>query len=276
MEATSLVEVDAAEYPVHFQGFHQPLQVWLADGRQVSIRPWTCGEHLAALGRHARPGSGGVELDLPAFCGEVLARDGLQGAVAQELEALALWWAAGGGDGPGRRPGADGWLQLASCRVRLRPWTAGERQKALGSSLRREGEARSLDVARHLEAMLEASVVSVEPAGADLRALDSADTMALLEALVAQNTVGLEERDQLASPDLARVTLRLCRELGWTPSQVWATPAPEVDRLLALLDACGPSRPALPAGPPAPVTSPRGGIADHPDAIVIRIEDPRP
>src|SRR4051794_37058205 len=115
MQATSLVEVDAVEYPVHFEGFHQPLHVWLRGGQHVSLRPWTCGEHLAALGRHLKPGASGAALDMAAFSGEVLSREGLPGALAQEVAPLALWWAAGGGV-PSARPGPEGWLELESCR----------------------------------------------------------------------------------------------------------------------------------------------------------------
>ena len=82
MQATSLLEIDAVRFPLHFQGFHEPLGVWLRDGQHVSLRPWTCGEHLAALGRHLKPGAAGVALDTQAFCGEVLAREGLEGAMA--------------------------------------------------------------------------------------------------------------------------------------------------------------------------------------------------
>jgi hypothetical protein len=66
--------------------------------------------------------------------------------------------------------------------------------------------------------------------------------------------------------------------MGWTPSQVWAAPAAEIDRLLALLDAVDVS-PAPAAGPAAPATvvaatsaTPRR-LADLPDAVLIRIDD---
>lgn len=279
MQATSLVEVDAVEYPVHFEGFRQPLHVWLRGEQHVSLRPWTCGEHLAALGRHLKPGASGVTLDTAAFSGEVLAREGVTGALAQEMAPLALWWASGGGAGESARPEADGWLELESCRAQLRPWTAGERLRALARCVRGEGSERSFDVGRYLEAMLDASVKAVEPAGMELRTLDAASTVALLEAVVALNVPGEEEGTLLDSPEVAATTLRLCRELGWTPTQVWATPAPEVDRLLRLLDAAqgvlAPRSASAPRSNPSP--SPRGSrLAEHPDAIVIQIEDDSP
>ena len=276
MQATSLIEVDAVEYPVHFEGFRQPLHVWLRGGQRVSLRPWTCGEHLAALGRHLKPEAAGVALDTAAFSSEVLAREGLAGALAEEVAPLALWWAAGGG-APATRPSPEGWLELEGCRVQLRPWTAGERLQALARCVRGEAQARSLETGRYLEAMLEASVKAVEPAGTQLRALDAASTVALLEAVVAINVPGEEESALLDSPEVAATTLRLCRELGWTPAQVWATPAPEVDRLLRLLDAAQGA--AAPRSAPAVRSSPspRGSsLANHPDAIVIQIEDDTP
>lgn len=269
MEATRILDVDEVAYPVHFQGFHQPIHVWLRDGEQVSLRPWTCGEHLAALGRHLKPGAGGAVVDSAAFCGEVLARDGVVGERAEELGPLALWWAAGGGVAA-VKPGVDGWVELGACRARLRPWTYGERLRALAVSTREEEGQKRFDTGRYLGAMLEASVKEVVPATCEVRGLDSASTVALLDAVVALNAGGAEET---VSPEAAAVTLRLCRELGWTPSQVWATPAPEVDHLLRLLDAVQGSRAERPVpvvSRPAPA-SPR--LSDFPDAIVIQIED---
>ncbi len=275
MQATSLVEVDAVEYPVHFEGFHQPLHVWLRSGQSISLRPWTCGEHLAALGRHLKAGAGGVVLDTSAFCAEMLGREGLEGAQADEVAPLALWWAAGGGE-PSARPGPEGWLELEHCRVRVRPWTAGERLRALARCVRGQGEERRFEAGRYLEAMLEASVQGVEPEGVDWRALDAASTVTLLDAVVALNVPQEEELALMDSPEVAASTLRLCRELGWTPSQVWATPAPEVDRLLRLLEASRGA--AAPHSEPVPRASgprtPR--LSDHPDAIVIQIEDTPP
>lgn len=275
MQATSLLEVDAVEYPVHFEGFHQPLHVWLRDGRHAALRPWTCGEHLAALGRHLKPGASGVTLDTAGFSDEVLAREGLRGPDAEELLPLALWWAAGGGVARAR-PGPEGWWELGPCRVLLRPWTAGERLKALARCVRGQGEGRAFDAGLYLEALLEASVKAVEPVGMDPRTLDAASTQALLEAVVAL-AVPEEDEALLDSPEAAATTLRLCRELGWTPAQVWATPAPEVDRLLRLLEAARGATVACSSPGPRTGPRPRGSrIADHPDAIVIQLEEDTP
>lgn len=274
MDATGILEVDALAYPVHFQGFHAPLHVWPRGGAPVALRPWTCGEHLAALGRHLKPGAGGAVLDVEAFCAEVLAREGLGGEVARELAPLALWWAAGGG-APPVRPGPDGELVLESCRLRLRTWTYGERLRALAGSVRVADGGRRFDVGRYLGAMLDACVTEVSSVPGGLRALDSASTVGLLDAVVALNSAE-EAEEALGSAEVAAVTLRLCRALGWTPSQVWATPAPEVDRLVRLLEALRGAAPARPVAAAASRSAaPLGGsrLADHPDAIVIQIED---
>jgi hypothetical protein len=275
MEPSSTLEVDGVEYPVHFQDFHQPLHVWLRSGEHVSLRPWTCAEHLRALGSCLRPGGEGVALDEHAFCGEVLARSGLDHAQEEELAPLVLWWTAGGGT-PEVHMSMDGWLELASCRVRLRTWTYGERSRALNRCTRTRPEGgQSFDAGAYLAAMVDASVCEVVPAGVRVEELDAASTVALLDAVVMLNIPNGELTEQtVASEEEVATMLRLCRELRWTPSQVWTTPAPEVDRLLQLLDreregAQSPPEPApVPRGP---ASTPR--MADFPDAVVIQIED---
>lgn len=279
MERMERLEVDGVPFEVRFQGFDRPLGVRLAGGGEVSLAPWTCREHLRALGLYLVPGQEGLTLDAPGFCGEVLARSGLSGAQADALAPLALWWASGGGETRAARAGDDGELRLGAYRFQLRPWTQGERMKALADGLgtRPEG-GPAFDAATYLGAMLRASVRSVSPSGQQLEDLDAATTAGLLEAVVALNVPdgdsegALQEQLRLGTQEMAATTLRLCRALGWTPSQVWATPAPEVDRLLRLLDHVeGPA--AVPPGR-APLARPRAPrLADHPDAIVIQIED---
>ncbi|HVE83513.1 MAG TPA: hypothetical protein VND93_11720 [Myxococcales bacterium] len=275
MPASSAIEVDGVGYHVHFQGFRQPLQVSLRDGREVALRPWTCGAHLDALGKHLRPGPGGIALDAPGFCADVLADSGLPAELAGEIGPLALWWAAGGEARPAARAGEDGWLELDGERARLRPWTHGERLRALTSSVVTGPDGRaSFDVASYLEAMVRASVQGWAPAPRDPRELDAASTAALLDAVASLNVPDGPLEDELAeglregAQEVAAMTLRLCRAMGWTPSQVWAAPAAEIDRLLELLDAVEGSG----AGS-APGAASGERLADHPDAVVIRIEN---
>src|SRR5262245_33241697 len=135
MQGSSAIEVDGVAYQVHFQGFRDPLQVHLEGGREVALRPCTCGAHLDALGKHLRPGPGGLALDAPSFCREVLAGSGLSGELVHQIGPLALWWAAGGDARPPVRLDAEGWLELDGERARLRPWTHGERLRALSESV---------------------------------------------------------------------------------------------------------------------------------------------
>ena len=276
MQASSAIEVDGVAYQVHFQGFREPLQVQLQGGREVALRPWTCGAHLDALGRHLRPAPAGLALDAPSFCGEVLADSGLPAELLPEIGPLALWWAAGGDPRPPARPDADGWLELDGARAQLRPWTHGERLRALGDSVVTGPDGRaSFDVVAYLGAMLRASVRAWAPGPPpDPRELDAASTAALLEAVVSLNVPEGNLEDELAgrlqagSQEVAALTLRICRALGWTPSQVAAAPAAEIDRLLELLDAVEGG-----AGVSQAAAAPPSRIADHPDAVVIQIED---
>jgi hypothetical protein len=187
-----------------------------------------------------------------------------------------LWWASGG-DGLERRD-VEGGVELGGRRFRLRAWTQLERMRALSGSVETRTEGgTSFDAAAYLGAMLRASVQAMEPEGPGLEDLDAATTAGLLDAVVALNVPDAEEPGGLpdeapGAKEMAAVTLRLCRALGWTPSQVWATPAPEVDRLLRLLDLTEGSPVARSA--PAPAARTGGSrLADHPDAIVIHIED---
>jgi hypothetical protein len=108
--------------------------------------------------------------------------------------------------------------------------------------------------------MARTSIVATEPA----LALDDLPGAALLvEALVARNVP--EPEADVGDQHLVEVTIRLCQVLGWTPEKVWSTPAGEVDRILMLLERAE-------RGTARPVQR-RRGLADDPDAVVIRVED---
>lgn len=270
----SLVEVDGRRFSVHLGGPDAPLEVAASTGERVWLRRWRFEEHLRALDRHSGADARGPSFDHEAFARELLRDSGVPEPLHAELVPVALWWATGGALDAVSSPGPDGWVRLGSFRARLRPWTLSERSRALGESLTPGADGgRELGLAHYLRAMLAASVVALEPAGVALSMLDGATTAVLLDAVVALNTAGERDEDKrMRVPDaqdraLAQVTLRLCRALGWTPSQVWATPAAEIDRLLAMLELMEcPSQSAAPA-PRAP------GLADHPDAVVIQVED---
>jgi hypothetical protein len=262
----AVVEVDGRPFSVQLGEPGAPLEVEASTGERVRLLPWRLDEHLRALERHVDASERGLRFDHQGLARDVLRRSGVPAALFDELSPLALWWAAGGAL---QAPSPGEWVEAGAVRVRLRPWTLAERAKAVSASVTvREDGSREFSLERYLHEMVATSVTAVEPAGQELAGAGAA----LLDAVVALNTAGEREEDRwVAARDeggkaLAQATLRLCRALGWTPSQVWATPAPEIDRLLALLDAT--EQPARPAAPRR-----RPGLADHPDAVVIRVED---
>lgn len=255
------LEIDGRSFRVHPAGITGPLEVETRTGERFWLRPWGFDAHLRALDQHTRVDASGRTFDSGGFACDVLRDSGVPESKFDELAPVALWWASGGG-----RSGA--------VQARLRPWTYSERSKALEESLvTRPDGARELSLDRYLRAMLRASVVTLEPPGATVEALDGPSTAALLEEVVALNQGGERVEDETVrsagreARELARVTLRLCGALGWTPSQVWATPAAEVDRLLALLQLT-----EVPSPAPAPVPR-RPRLSDFPDAVVIQVED---
>ncbi len=271
---SSVVEVDGIEYAVRFNGFHEPMYTWATDGTDVHLRPWTCGEHLRLLGRHVLPGSQGGALDSRGYARDMLEALDVPEHLADEMSPLALWWAAADGEQARHQVGAHGWLELESVRVRLAPWTHGARLGAMAHSISAESDGTLyFNVETYLKAMLKASVVEVDPAKCEILELDSDSAAALIDAVVGFNVPDSSIENQIAEAfqagiqQMAANTLRLCRALGWTPSQVWATPAPEVDTLLSLLDIVAGKTPQAQSQPQFQ------GLAAHPDAVVIQIKD---
>ncbi len=210
--------------------------------------------HLAALDRQVRLVGESWQLDTAGFCGEVLAACGVPPARHRELAPLALWWASCGG----AQPVAEGerW-RCGPVSVQLRPWTVQQRARAMSvASKVGAASSREFFLGRYLAHMARASIVDSEPESL-------VGAAPLVQALVAHNVAApTEEVDE----QLMAVALRLGRALGWTPEQVFSAPAREVDRLLTMLDRIeGAPRRAAPARRPT--------LADHPDAVVIRLED---
>jgi hypothetical protein len=88
------------------------------------------------------------------------------------------------------------------------------------------------------------------------------------------------------SPRLAGAVLRLCAVMSWTPGRLLASPAAEVERLLALMQSMEVGhegvraphsdhggRAGVARGRPARAVSRRPRIADYPDAVVITFAD---
>ncbi|WP_298233798.1 hypothetical protein [uncultured Azohydromonas sp.] len=263
------IGIDGREFALSFEGFDAPLRATAPGGRGITLRPWRFGRHLAALDRCAQATPTGLALDTAAFAREVLDDSAVPDAHADDFHGLALWWASGGGRDRPATAAADGEVRCGAVRARLRPWSGGERLAAVAASREQDGEGGTrFHLGRYLRAMLACSVQALEPPGTVLEELDAATGQSLLQAVLALNVA---DPEALYAPEAARQTLRLCRELGWTPSRVWATPAVELDRLDALLDRAAPA--TAPVPPPRPAISRSSRLADQPDAVVIRIED---
>ncbi|MCA9687177.1 MAG: hypothetical protein KC457_33770, partial [Myxococcales bacterium] len=219
---------------------------------------------------------------------EVLAR---VDAAAQEdpgTRALALWWASGlepdgRHEAPARVDG-EGWVALdgRGSAARLRPWTWGERLAAEQEHLL-PGEGFDFDAIGYLEAMIRGCLLELRGPGAQSlpcdgwSELDAQGGRRLLAALSDLNHPDAQGDPLLAiSPALAASTLRLCAALGWTPERVLATPAAQVQRLLALLDRVGEGGRPVAARQPVRAAGPRRRkprMAEHPDAVVILFDE---
>lgn len=249
------IEIDGRRFAVrrHPAPDGTELSVVLPGAPAVRLRPWTLADHLAALDRHAFHDGDSPRIDREGLAAEVLARTSptpLEPRLAAELAPLALWWALGGDEAPGPLPA-------------LRPWTCLARAAALDVCT--APDTGALRIGSYLLVMARAA------AGPTLapEALAGATAAAFLDALVEVNAPGQHLSEGPGSAALARTTLRLCRALGWTPGQVWSVAASELDRLLALLDRLEPPR-----AEPAPTAPRRGGLAAHPDAVIIEVNGP--
>lgn len=269
-----VVRVDDAEYRVDFQGSAHALGVEALPGspgaRPFTLPPWRFADHLAALRAALRAGSQGLALDAEAYAQAVLQSAQPDGAApSADYALLALWWAAGAGVEPMLADDA-GRLAADGLAAQLRPWSAGERARALAACTRGDSpENLEIDAVAYLAAMVDACVVALQP-HTRLADLDAAASCHVLHAVLAINR---QDAAPLAAgaagQAAARRLLALCRVLGWPPARVEALPAHEADRLLQWMAAAGAEGPAPAATqPPA-----RRRLADHPDAVVIRIED---
>lgn len=233
------LDVDGVPYDLDYLGHDQPLIAWSADGERRLLAPWRLDQHLAALGHATRVDHGALALDPAAYAAHVL---GDADAVAR-WGPLALWWAAGAvvGDPPELPP--------------VRPWSLLERASAVQAAL--DPDTGAFSVGRFL-ARLVADCVP-HAADADPLALPLARAAPLLAAACRACAPPQLLPPALADPALRRLTVHLCRTLGWTPTQVWRTPVDEVDRLLALLEHAD----AAPVRPPARISALAGQPGTH-------------
>lgn len=219
------LEVDGHRYLLEYAGHDRPLTAW-ADGEPLQLEPWRLGQHLAALGHAARVRDARLELDPAAYAAQVLTHAIVRAddhpeppALLARWGPLALWWAAAGHD-----PAPPDYT--------LRPWTLLERAAAVRDAL--DAATATFSVGRYLAALLDHGIRPGDaPPPHSLPMSRGAPLLAATADLCAPPSV---LPDVLEDPTLRRITLRLCTALGWSADQVWRTPAPEIDRLLALLD----------------------------------------
>ncbi len=237
-------------------------------GRELHLRPWALSDHLDALDAASIPGHRPLRIDPRRFSIALLRRAAdLREAETDGLEELALWWALGGAQpATEAKLRADGELRLTCGYARIRPWTWRERRLALSACVElTDGQAPELDAVDYLRRQVDASVVEVlvdgEPSSAS--AVTGRDLHTLLDAVLRLNS-GVDGEHEAIPPAVAAATRRICREYGWTPAQVDAAPAAEIDAMLRLLE------PAT--APTASVTAPPSGLARFPDAVIIEIE----
>lgn len=270
--APEIIELDERCFAVRFEG-SGAVVCPQGGGETVRLGPWRFAQHVAALDRHAVAEGGKLRFDTAGFATEVLAASGMADMSPEPWTPVALWWAAGAPVDGHPRPRLNGdWLEAPNARVRVRPWTFVERSRAVSASIStRNDGSQEVSLERYLHALAAASVVEVDPPELSYDQIDGL-AAALVDALVAISLEGRRIEDDLLdagdaeSQALAQLTLRLCKLLGWTPSQVWAAPAVEIDRLLKLLAMTEVREAARPSGR-AP------SLADYPDAVMIRMED---
>lgn len=210
------LDVDGVAYDLDYLGHDQSLAAWTADGEPIRLAPWRLDQHLVALGHATRVHGDDLVLDAAAYAAHVL---GDADAVAR-WGPLALWWAAGAV--------ADG----ARMDHAVRAWSVLERASAVQAAL--DPDTGAFDVGRFLTRLVTDCVPCTEvPDPLALPLLRGAPLLAAACRACAPEPL---LPPALADPALRRLTLHLCKTLGWTPAQVWRAPVDEVDRLLALLE----------------------------------------
>lgn len=248
------LRVGAHTWTLEFSGFDQPLRAIDSEGQARVLAPWTLGEHLDALGRCCRAAPEGLTLDAACYAAEVLGDPG----EVPRFGAVALWWATGG-EGAATPPQS------------VRTWTFLERAAATRACT--HPQTGAFDLAAWLGRALDTCAPPEQGPPGAWRGRPAAEGIGLLRGLAETLAPAPLVPEPAEDPGTRALTLRLCRALGWTPAQVWTTPAPEIDRLLALLGPEAPLAAPAPGPAPNPANPPTSRLAAWPDAVVIQVED---
>ncbi|MCP3923918.1 MAG: hypothetical protein GY714_15175 [Desulfobacterales bacterium] len=270
-EALQTIVVDDISYSVRFKGFHNVMEVYKSNGDIINFLPVNYHDQMNALRLSLLTTTKGLELSYKKFCKQILSicNPGSEEYpyIEHELYGLALWWVSCG-DGEVKEKDLNGWLDIGTISVRLKPWKNVERIFALSNNLTNDESGDSFDVVGYLDAMIRASVEEINPA-IDLNELDTISASKLIDAVsnlnISEDSFQNEISDRETANGYVRTTLKICSFLGWTPSQVDKIPAPEADRLLELIDFVGPSQNNKETRSSA--------LTDHPDTHLFKFED---
>lgn len=270
MDGLVHIEIDGTRYTAHpATAEGGPCRIDLSRGGSVELWPLTLGAYLRVLERHVTVQGAHVTLAQEALGNDLLDAAGRRAEGELDVWPLGLYWATRGGNALVKDD--DGCLCGDGVRARLRPWTFAQRAAALSDSLEEGADGtQELRLWRYLLALLRATIVMLEPPLADVAELPSALGIALLNEAVSAcvhrgaASPALSDVQPLHRAMAAR-TLSLCQALGWTPSQVWGTPAAEIDQLITLMQ--------ISRGEAQPRLGRSRGLADLPDAVVIQFED---
>jgi hypothetical protein len=148
-----------------------------------------------------------------------------------------------------RQPEDGAYLfQVNGAYYRFRQWTWGEKNRVTDASVvfdRASGRMR-IDIARFNELLLMTCLVEAETLAVitpeTLRQLNPVlgDTLLAIAYWISELPESEKKslisalREQRVHPDLT--TFRLCQEFGWTPQQVQAQPAQDVEKFILILN----------------------------------------
>ena len=226
------------------------------DDVEWALAPLQFQDHCALLEHHLNWHDGTLELDETGYAAELLVLNKVPEALHAHIAPVCLWWAAGAPESP---------HQVDVAGLRCRPWSHGQRLQALHHA--RDHEHFYPVV--YIQAMLTMCVEQVPASWPSQAQWHAGQFNAALDQVTACNGKHGFQQDLAALDETQRSQLiTLCRTMGWTPRQVLAMPAVEVDELLELLGT---------APAPQPMRSgPKNVHSDwvqQSDAVMITIED---